>query len=196
MLAQAALPRRTMDRGRWDSVKMRFLGQIALLLVALLPVACSRAVPPVEVGRPAPEVRLYDTSGRQVTLEEMQGKVVLLNFWALWCEPCKAEMPDFQAALERYGPDGLAVITVDLGDPADDVQAFMREKGYSFIALVDPRLSLRRSYDTRILPLSLLIDREGVVRYQRVTPFEPGDLSAQIEALLGTAAARVTDSAV
>ncbi len=124
----------------------------------------------------------------------MRGQVVLLNFWALWCEPCKAELPDFQAALERYRPGGFTVVAIDLGDRPEEVKSFIDEKGYSFLTLVDPKLTLRKSYDTRILPLSLLIDRKGVVRYQRVTPFEPGQLSAEIEALLGSPVAGLTST--
>jgi len=170
----------------------RFLPWAALLCMTLLVAACAGSVPEIEVGAIAPEVRLDDISGDPVTLSELKGQVVLLNFWALWCEPCKAELPDFQAALERYGTAGLAVVTVDLGDRREEVKAFIGERGYSFVTLVDPGLTVRKSYDTRVLPLSLLIDREGIVRYQRVTPFEPGQLSAKIEALLGTSVASLT----
>jgi len=159
--------------------------------VVLLLAACART-PVVEVGEPAPEIRLADASGRELSLGELKGQVVLLNFWALWCEPCKAELPEFQESLERYGPDGLRVVTVNLGDPVEDVQAYLTGKGYSFVTLVDPKLSLRKSYDTRILPLNILIDRKGVVAYLRVTPFEPGDLAARVEALLGASVAQVT----
>lgn len=152
----------------------RFLRWAALPCMALLLAACAGSVPAIEVGVRAPEVRLDDISGEEVTLSDMRGQVVLLNFWALWCEPCKAELPDFQAALERYRPGGFTVVAIDLGDRPEEVKSFIDEKGYSFLTLVDPKLTLRKSYDTRILPLSLLIDRKGVVRYQRVMPFEPG----------------------
>jgi peroxiredoxin len=140
------------------------------------------------VGAPAPAFRLPDVAGREVSLADFRGQVVLLNFWALWCEPCKAEMPDFQAALDRFGSEGLAVVSVDLGDSPEKVAEFMQQQRYGFEALVDRSLKTSRTYDTRILPLSLLLDRDGIVRYQRVTPFEAGQLEAHVEVLLGSTA--------
>jgi peroxiredoxin len=160
---------------------------VALLGLVLALSACGGAGT-TEVGAPAPAFTLPDVAGREVSLADFRGQVVLLNFWALWCEPCKAEMPDFQAALDRFGPEGLAVVTVDLGDPPGKVAEFMRERRYGFEALVDRSLRASRAYDTRILPLSLLLDRDGIVRYQRVTPFEAGQLEARLEGLLGSTA--------
>jgi peroxiredoxin len=154
------------------------------LVAALLLCGCGSATAAVAEGAPAPDVELADLAGKQVSLRDLRGQVVLLNFWALWCGPCKAELPEFQAVLEQYGPQGLSVVTVDLGDPPDKVAAYLQDKGYTFVTLVDPALKAGQTYDTRILPLSVLIDRQGVVRYKRVTAFEPGDLPARIEALL------------
>lgn len=150
-----------------------------------MPTAEPTAVPArAEVGFAPPAIELPDLDGNPASLATFRGQVVLLNFWALWCDPCKAELPDFQAALDRYGARGFAVVTVDLGDQPKKVAAFIEEHGYRFTVLADASLKAAQAYDTRILPLSLLIDRQGIIRYLRVAPFEAGQLSAQIEALL------------
>jgi peroxiredoxin len=161
----------------------RSLCLAALLGLSLCLAACGGRQS-LEVGRRAPVFSLPDVEGTPVSLAGLEGKVVLLNFWALWCEPCKAEMPDFQAAQDRYGPQGFAVVTVDLGDRADKVKAFVEEKGFSFTVLVDSSMKVGEAYDARILPKSLLLDRQGTVRLVHETPFEPGQLAAQVEALL------------
>jgi thiol-disulfide isomerase/thioredoxin len=119
-----------------------------------------------------------------VSLDDLRGKVVLLDFWAMWCEPCKAEMPEFQAALDRYGPRGFAVVTVDLGDRADKVKAFIDGKGFGFTVLLDSSMRVGDAYQAKVLPKSILLDRQGIVRLVRETVFEPGQLTAQVEALL------------
>lgn len=168
---------------------MKRLARFILLSAAAVALAgCGSGAARAEVGAQAPAISLPDITGRQVALADFRGKVILLNFWALWCEPCKAEMPEFQAALDRYGSEGFAVITVDLGDQPQKVAAFMKEGGFTFTALVDSSLTLRRAYDTRILPLSLLLDRQGLIRTIQVTPFDPGQLPAQIETLVSEGA--------
>lgn len=158
---------------------------LALLTIALLLTACGDDPDArVKVGYPAPAIELPDLEGKNVELSDYRGQVVLLNFWALWCDPCKAEMPDFQEALDTYGPQGFSVVTVDLGDQAKRVKTFIDEHGYGFTTLIDSALEIGQVYDTRILPLSLLLDREGIIRVIRVTPFEPGTLPAEIEGLL------------
>ncbi len=163
---------------------MRRLDQLLSVVTLVAGLAACGQAAKVEVGAPAPAIKLPDTAGRQVALDDFRGKVVLLNFWALWCDPCKAEMPDFQAALDRYDSQGFAVVTIDLGDQPAKVAKFMQDGGFRLTALVDSKLILAQAYDTRILPLSLLLDRRGIIRTVQVTPFDPGQLTTQIETLL------------
>jgi len=153
-----------------------------LLTLAVALAGCGQAG--LEVGRRAPGFELPDINGEKVSLYDLRGKVVLLDFWAMWCEPCKAEMPDFQAALDHYEPQGFAVVTVDLGDRAEVVKAFIDEKGYRFMVLVDNNLRVGDAYEAKVLPKSVLLDRQGIVRLVHETVFEPGQLTAQVEALL------------
>jgi peroxiredoxin len=137
-----------------------------------------------EVGYPAPPVELPDIAGQRVSLSDFQGRIVLLNFWALWCDPCKAEMPDFQAAQTQYGPQGFDVVTVNLGDQVHKVEAFVEAGGYTFTTLLDTSLDVGQVYNAKILPKTLLIDRQGVIRYTRLAPFDPGELEAEVQTLL------------
>jgi cytochrome c biogenesis protein CcmG, thiol:disulfide interchange protein DsbE len=125
---------------------------------------------PVEVraepGSLAPDFALPNLDGRTVRLSEFRGrKAVLLNFWATWCPPCRAEMPTMERAYREYGPRGLEIlaVTIDAGR-ADGVRAFMQELNLTFPALLDPDMTVLYAYRLGGIPGSFLIDRRGVVR--------------------------------
>lgn len=163
---------------RWATI-------VGLCLVVMALAACGgTSETRVEVGYQPPPLKLPDVDGREVSLADFRGQVVLLNFWALWCEPCKAEMPEFQDALDHYGPQGLAVVSVDLGDRPDKVKDYISGQGYTFTVLVDRSLETSQAYDARILPLNLILDRQGTIRSLRAAPFQPGELLAEVEAIL------------
>ncbi|RMF43609.1 MAG: TlpA family protein disulfide reductase [Anaerolineae bacterium] len=120
---------------------------------------------PVEVpARPAPEISLQGLDGQPVALSDFRGQVVLLNNWATWCPPCKAEMPDLQAYHEAHQADGFTVIAVNAGDPPDEVRAFAREYGLTFPVWPDPNTETLRAFGIQGLPTSFVIDRNGMVR--------------------------------
>ena len=124
-------------------------------------------------GRPAEPAAAVDfaltsTDGKQVRLSELRGKTVLLNFWATWCPPCKAEMPDLQAIYRENGDrHNFVVLAVDVEEQPDVVRDFVRQYGLSFPVLPDSdgRVSSNR-YFIRTLPTSFIIDPSGNVRYQ------------------------------
>jgi thiol-disulfide isomerase/thioredoxin len=117
-------------------------------------------------GAAAPDFALVDLDGQMVALSEFRGRVVLLNFWATWCPPCEAEMPDLDALHQRYGEQhGLVVIGVNQKEAADVVLPFVQTRRLSFPILLDldGQVALRR-FAVRGLPMSFIIDREGVIR--------------------------------
>jgi peroxiredoxin len=127
------------------------------------------APPPVAVAQaPAVDFQLGDLDGRQVRLSDLRGQVVLLNFWATWCPPCKAEMPDLQALYRDQGAaHRFVVVGVDVEEDRAVTQAFARQFGLSFPLLVDSAGQVSNDhYGIRALPTSLIIDRDGKVRYR------------------------------
>ncbi len=125
------------------------------------------AAPAALEPSPAIDFQLQGLDGKPVRLSDLRGQVVLLNFWATWCPPCKAEMPDMQALYREYGGQhNFTVVAVDVEESRDQVAAFVQQNGLSFPILLDEdgKVSNYR-YFVRSLPHSLIIDRDGKVRY-------------------------------
>jgi peroxiredoxin len=119
------------------------------------------------VGNPAPDFALDSISGERVTLGDLRGKTVLVNFWATWCGPCRLEMPAFQARWERYSPE-LAVLAVNFDEPADQVQTFADEFGLTFPVLLDPGGKVQELYRVRGYPTTYGVDTEGTVQFVHI----------------------------
>ncbi len=121
-----------------------------------------------EVGQPAPELALERPDGTVARLADYRGSVVLLNFWATWCAPCRAEMPEIEQVYQRHRERGFEVLAINLQEGPTEVQAFMAELWLSFPALLDRDGGTSRAYRARALPSSFLIDRKGTVQYVRI----------------------------
>jgi len=119
---------------------------------------------PVKVEYPAPGLTLADTQGNLVSLNDLSGMVVLVNNWATWCPPCRAEMPTLQAFYETYADEGFTIIAIDSGDPAGEVQAFIQDYGLTFPVWLDPDGLALEAFNSWSLPSSYVIDRDGIIR--------------------------------
>ena len=122
-------------------------------------------VKPGLVNFPAPEIQLNDIGLNQVDLKDYAGDVILLNTWATWCPPCRAEMPDLQTFYDRYRNDQFTLIAVNIGETQQQVLDFALDQGLSFPLWLDPQEQSLRAFNTISLPYSAVIDREGIVRY-------------------------------
>ena len=132
----------------------------------------------------APDFDLPALDGGQLQLSSFRGKVVLLNFWATWCVPCREEMPDLEAAQTRYGDQGLAVIGVNIAETAALARAFVDEVGVTFPIVLDEDVSMAASFRVSGLPVSILIDRHGIIVYRHYGQFHPKQIGEQIQPLL------------
>ncbi|MDR4494514.1 MAG: redoxin domain-containing protein [Nitrospirales bacterium] len=134
------------------------------------PVSRSDAKPTARAPRPtlgsqAPEFRLLDMDGRSVALSDMQGKVVLLNFWATWCFPCRVEMPSMEALYRSYREKGLEILAVSVDEQGPAVtRPFQEDKGLTFPILHDRDYQVGLIYGARSLPMTYIIDRQGIIR--------------------------------
>ena len=119
--------------------------------------------PQPAVGHPAPDFTLTTVDGQPFTLSDLNGTPVVLNFWATWCGPCRAEMPELQSAAQRYEPT-IRIIGVDQGEDAGTVQSFLDELGVTFSVPMDTEMDIGERYRIIGLPTTFFIDKEGIIR--------------------------------
>lgn len=136
------------------------LTMVSLVLLGLLGMAGS----PSLVGGPAPEIALKDLQGHEVRLSDLHGKVVLLNFWATWCKPCKEEMPAMQASYDKLRGQGFVVLAVNELEDAEKVADHIRTHGHTFPVVMDHDNRVANRYGVVGLPASFVVDRQGIVR--------------------------------
>jgi thiol-disulfide isomerase/thioredoxin len=128
----------------------------------------SGSVPPEPPGAPAADFTLPDEGGRGTSLSSLRGKVVLLDFWATWCGPCRQSMPKLQKLHETYARQGLVVIGLNIEGRSEAVDTYIRSNGYTFQFLFDSgnwRSKTAGLYGVHSIPRSFLIDKAGRLRY-------------------------------
>lgn len=146
------------------------IGVVALLLLPKPQVGArpgssgSVSVIPVEVNYPAPDLQLTDLQGNPVAISDYLGQVVLVNNWATWCPPCKAEMPVLEAYHQDHQAQGFSVIAIEAGEPVSMVSDFARQYKLSFPVWPDPETRALAAFRNDSLPSSYVIDRSGTVR--------------------------------
>ena len=170
---------------------------VATLVLAAAASVCTAAELKRWEGGAAPPLALEDLSGRSHNLTDYKGKVVLVNFWATWCEPCRAEMPELQQLAQSLRDRPFTLYSVNLQEDAPTIDPFRGQVGFTQPVLLDEDGSVTRGYGVRALPATFLIDQQGILREQRLGPLVPGDADTawssvwvmrRVESLLGTAA--------
>lgn len=139
------------------------------------------------VGKKAVEFTLPEVNGGEVALQSFRGKVVLLNFWATWCGPCREELPELGRVQEKFRKRGLAVVAVTVDNELENIRGFLKKYELKLQALWDRRKKVADAYKIEMMPSSYLIDRNGVIRFvhRGYSPEELKRLEAEIDEMLG-----------
>jgi thiol-disulfide isomerase/thioredoxin len=143
----------------------------SLLLVAALSMA------PVLAGDatgPAAEFTLHSRAGEAVSLSGLKGQVVLINFWATWCGPCRKEMPLLEQIQKKYTPLGFTMLGVNVEEDTMMMDAFLKDVPVSFPILLDPANGVSKLYNVSAMPSTVIVDRQGNIRYIH-QGYKPGD---------------------
>jgi thiol-disulfide isomerase/thioredoxin len=180
----------TLRRRRWSLAWLLLIVGLAFVLAWLASVPVLRGEPDgrsgSRVGEPAPELSLEALDGRRWSLDDADGRLVWVNFWAISCEPCRTEMPAMQRLAEEY-PDELLVLGVDWGEAREDVTDFVTRYGIEYPILLDPGLeTFYRWAATDGLPRHYFIGAGGTVLREIVGPLEPARMVGILEELLGS----------
>ena len=149
---------------------------LAAALALLAACGAERAAAP-DVGSPAPAYAATTMAGDSASLAGLRGKVVLLNVWATWCHPCRAEIPALQKIHERHAAQGLALVGVSVDDETDReaVRDFAREYGMTYAVWLDPEERVTSLFRTLGVPSTFLIGRDGKVLWKHVGPVRADD---------------------
>jgi peroxiredoxin len=119
----------------------------------------------LDAGAKMPEIGLTDLAGKPVSLASLAGKVVIIDFWATWCAPCREELPQLEKFHQKYGPKGLAVLGVSVDKEPEGIKGFLDKLKVSFPVVHDAGHQLSGKYSPPRMPSSYIVDRKGIVRY-------------------------------
>ena len=144
---------------------MRFL--LAVLLLCCATIAAAQQLKPWSGGA-TPSLALQDVEGRPHRLEDYRGKVVLVNFWATWCEPCREEMPSMNKLRASLAGQPFEVLAINLAESESRIRRFIEQVPLEFPVLMDRDSAVAKAWRARVLPISFLVGRDGRIRYSVV----------------------------
>ena len=152
-------------------------GAAGVAFAALLSLGCHDSPRRVEIGEPAPRYAATTLAGDSVSTVALAGKVVLLNIWATWCAPCRAEIPYLQSLYEKHRADGLEIVGVSVDARGQDaaIRDFAREFRMTYPIWRDPDERVQTLYMALGVPSSYLIDRAGILRWRRLGTIRESD---------------------
>ena len=157
-----------------------------ILVVAAMLFAAGQIQAASTAAGPAPDFTLKSNSGKNIKLSELRGQVVMINFWASWCGPCRQEMPLLDQLYQRYQPMGFTLLGVNVEEDSGAADKILKEIPVSFPVLYDNKSKVSESYQVQAMPSTFLIDRDGKLRYLH-KGYRPGteeDYQMQIRELI------------
>jgi thiol-disulfide isomerase/thioredoxin len=144
-------------------------------------------VPPPAAATGLMGLALPDPTGKEQRIDQWKGKVIVVNFWATWCAPCREEMPEFVKAQTEYGPKGLQFVGIAV-DQADKVAQFEKEIGLNYPSLVGGfgAMELSKTLGNKLmaLPFTVIVDRQGAIVHTQLGPMKPEKLAQVVKQLL------------
>jgi peroxiredoxin len=159
-----------------------------LSILALLVAGCSGGGSGtrqgVGVGDQALDFTLEALDGSPVSLSDYEGDVVLINFWATWCPPCQAEIPDLQVAYQVYQDSGLVILGIASQDHPKVVEPFVEDMGMTYPVMVDESGALMKTYRASGLPVTVFVDREGVIQVRHIGYLSAAQLDEYLAEIL------------
>jgi peroxiredoxin len=147
------------------TLKATLHSSMRCFLSAALLLGANAAVPAVATKAAAPDFTLRTMEGPNLRLQEQRGRVVLVNFWATWCGPCRQELPQLNKLYDKYRGSGFVLLGVNIDDDARTATELATKLGVRFPVLLDTDKKVSRQYDMSAMPATLMIDRDGRVRY-------------------------------
>lgn len=137
-------------------------------------------------GDRTPDFSLPDLDGNAVSLRgtTAENSVTLLNFWATWCPPCRAEIPDFVSFYQEFAEQGVAILGVNIQEPKQRVQDFAHQAGITYPVLLDVQGSVAQEYRVRAIPTTYVLDKEGIIQHVVTGILTEDDLRAFVQPLL------------
>jgi len=146
---------------------------VSVLTSGLVMAGCSpSSAQGVEVGNQAPDFQLQSLDGQTVSLGDLQGKPVLINFWATWCSPCRGEMPYIQEIYEGWSDRGLVVLAINIGESSSKAEEFMQSYNLSFTVLLDTKQDVAQKYNIQYIPTTFFIDKDGIIQDKVIGAFQ------------------------
>jgi peroxiredoxin len=158
--------------------------------IFVLPLLIAPPAQAAWINDTAPDFTLHDMAGNSVSLPSLKGKVVLIDFWATWCQPCKKEFPALNRLADNHKDADFVILGINLDKKKENAAEFLERMGLSLsknmIVLLDPQSSVVSSYAARAMPTSFIIDKTGLIRYVHLgfNEADPARWVAEIEPLL------------
>ncbi|MFQ5594858.1 MAG: TlpA family protein disulfide reductase [Anaerolineae bacterium] len=136
------------------------------------------------LGQQAPDFALLDVEGKELSLSDVRGRPILINFWATWCGPCRTEMPVIEEAYQQHKGDGLVVLAIDVQESPELAKTFAGWLGVTFTLLDDGSGEVASRYRVTAFPTSFFVDRDGVIRAWQVGAMSRSALDRHLDKII------------
>lgn len=184
---EARKQQRQAERRKAQLQTVAIIGGLIVIIGVVLVLSFSAPnvnVGPAKIGKPISDFTLTDINGATHKISDYKGRPVLINAWATWCPPCRGEMPDLHAFYLKHKADGFEMLAINSGESPAAVASFIQQMGFTFPALVDQNKVVLDGLGISGLPTSILVGRDGTVKYIHVGGLTPDMIEQQLTPLI------------